>query len=57
MPKRGMPAVAAIKITSLRIILAEDHGTCVAGTDNPATLNDFFHIGSCAKSLLAAPGW
>jgi CubicO group peptidase (beta-lactamase class C family) len=25
----------------------------VAGTENPVTLNDFFHIGSCGKSVLA----
>jgi len=28
-------------------------GTRVAGRDNPATVGDFFHIGSCSKSVLA----
>ena len=51
--RRAIPALAAVTMTSASIVSAEVHGTRVAGTDNPATLDDFFHIGSCAKSLLA----
>ena len=53
MRKHGIPAMAAITMTSSQIVSAEVHGTRVTGADNPATLDDFFHIGSCGKSLLA----
>lgn len=53
MAHRGLPAVAVITMTSEQIVSAEIHGTRVQGTDNLATLDDFFHIGSCGKSVLA----
>lgn len=53
MQKRNIPALAIVTMSSSQILSAEVHGTRVLGTDNPASLDDFFHIGSCGKSLLA----
>lgn len=53
MERHGLPALAVISMTSSQILSAEVHGTRVLGTDNAASLDDFFHIGSCGKSLLS----
>ncbi len=49
----NIPALVLLAMESARFVLIEVQGMRVAGTDNPVTLNDFFHIGSCGKSVLA----
>ena len=51
--KYGLPALAVITLDANQILSAEVLGRRVQGTDNMATLDDFFHIGSCGKSVLA----
>ena len=51
--KYRIPALVLLAMDSARFELIEVQGTRVAGTENPVTLNDFFHIGSCGKSVLA----
>jgi CubicO group peptidase (beta-lactamase class C family) len=53
MTRRHIPALAVITMNADKIVSAEVLGTRVQGTDNMATLDDFFHIGSCGKSVLA----
>ncbi|MCF6327749.1 MAG: beta-lactamase family protein [Devosiaceae bacterium] len=49
----GLPAVAVATMNSREIQAAHLLGNRVFQEDEPATINDFFHIGSCSKSLLA----
>ena len=51
--KFNVPAIAVVITNADSILSAEIQGTRVAGTDNPVTYNDYFHIGSCSKSVLA----
>ena len=51
--KYRIPALVVLAMQSARFELIEVQGTRVAGTENAVTLNDFFHIGSCGKSVLA----
>ena len=53
MQAHGLPALAIVTMTSDRIVSAEIHGERVQETGNLATLDDFFHIGSCGKSVLS----
>lgn len=49
----GIPALAAVTLNSQQFIQSAIDGVRVQGTDNAATLEDYFHIGSCGKSVLA----
>jgi D-alanyl-D-alanine carboxypeptidase len=51
--KFNIPAIAVTVMDSKKINIKTIQGTRIAGTDNAATLNDYFHIGSCSKSVLA----
>lgn len=46
------PAIAVTVMSSDKIQFQEIQGVRVHGSDEPATLNDYFHIGSCSKSVL-----
>jgi D-alanyl-D-alanine carboxypeptidase len=51
--KFSVPAIAITVMNSDKIHIKEIQGTRVIATDNTATLNNYFHIGSCSKSVLA----
>ena len=51
--RSGVPAVAVTVLDSEGIAAEWIDGERVLGRDDPATLDDFFHIGSCSKSVLA----
>jgi len=48
-----IPAIAVTVMNSEKILLQEIQGTRVVDKNNSATLDDYFHIGSCSKSVLA----
>ncbi|MEJ2610807.1 MAG: serine hydrolase [Candidatus Thiodiazotropha sp.] len=48
-----IPAIAVTLINSDKILLQEIQGTRVVDKNELATLDDYFHIGSCSKSMLA----
>ena len=47
------PAVAVVIMNSEEILLSEIQGERTYNSNQKATINDFFHIGSCSKSVLA----
>lgn len=49
----GIPAIAVSVMNATAILLQEIQGVRTAGRPDRATLDDLFHIGSCAKSVLA----
>lgn len=49
----GFPGVAVILMDSRGILARDIQGVRVAGQNAPISSGDFFHIGSCAKSVLA----
>lgn len=51
--KFRIPAIAVMLMSPDGIHVEEIQGTCVFDRPGPATLDDFFHIGSCSKSVLA----
>lgn len=51
--KFRVPAIAVAVMDSEKILLQEIQGTRVVDKNNFATLDDYFHIGSCSKSILA----
>ncbi len=51
--KQNVPAIAVTVMNSDKILFEEIQGTRVAGTQNLVTPNDYFHIGSCSKSVLS----
>jgi len=51
--KFSIPAISVTVMNAESILLQEIQGTKVAGKADPATLDDYFHIGSCSKSVLA----
>jgi CubicO group peptidase (beta-lactamase class C family) len=51
--KFEIPAIAVVIMRSDEVLLTEIQGVRVRGTGQDATLDDYFHIGSCAKSVLA----
>jgi CubicO group peptidase (beta-lactamase class C family) len=51
--KFNVPAIAVVTMNSSSIMYSEIQGTRVAGTENPVTSSDYFHIGSCSKSVSA----
>lgn len=48
-----IPAIAVCIMNSSEILHQEIQGTRIANKNNPASLEDYFHIGSCSKSVLA----
>lgn len=51
--KFSVPSIAVSVMDSTEIRLQEIQGSRVHGQPEPATLDDYFHIGSCSKSVLA----
>ncbi|MEW8629125.1 MAG: serine hydrolase domain-containing protein [Candidatus Thiodiazotropha sp.] len=51
--ENGIPAMAAVVMDSERMRIADIQGERVVGSNAAATLDDYFHIGSCTKSILA----
>ncbi len=51
--KFSVPAVAISVMDSRQVLAAHLEGVRILDGSDPATINDFFHIGSCAKSILA----
>ena len=51
--KFSVPAVAVALMDSTAIYRQEVQGVRVIGQQSRATLDDYFHIGSCSKSVLA----
>ena len=49
----NVPAIAVTVMNSETILLQEVQGVRVFGRQDQATLDDYFHIGSCSKSVLA----
>ncbi|MEW7974125.1 MAG: serine hydrolase domain-containing protein [Candidatus Thiodiazotropha endolucinida] len=49
----NIPALAVVVMDAVRIIASDIQGKRVVGSNADASLNDFFHIGSCSKSILA----
>lgn len=48
-----IPAIALAVMNTETVYLQEVQGVRVFGKPSPATLDDYFHIGSCSKSVLA----
>lgn len=51
--KYKVPAVAVTVMTAERVYLQEAQGVRVVDKPTRAMLDDYFHIGSCSKSVLA----
>lgn len=51
--KYGVPAIAVATLDSHKIHTLELQGTRIVGGDAAAEPSDYFHIGSCSKSVLA----
>ena len=51
--KYTIPAIAVTVMNSDAILLQEIQGARVSDEPDQATLDDFFHLGSCSKSVLA----
>lgn len=51
--KYSVPAVAVTVLGADAILSQEIQGVRVHGKPEPASLDDYFHIGSCSKSVLA----
>lgn len=51
--KFSVPAIAITMIDTDDIFIKSLQGTRIYERDDSATLNDYFHIGSCSKSVLA----
>ncbi len=51
--KYQVPAIAVTVMDSEKILLQEIKGTKIVNKNELATLDDYFHIGSCSKSVLA----
>lgn len=51
--KYNVPAIVVTIINSKTVLLQEIQGVRVKGQSDLATLHDYFHIGSCSKSVLA----
>lgn len=51
--KYHVPAIAVSLINSEEVFLQEIQGDRALDNNEPARLDDFFHIGSCSKSVLA----
>lgn len=51
--KFNLPAVSVTILNSKEIYLSEIQGFRIHGKNHEASINDYFHIGSCSKSILA----
>jgi len=51
--KFDLPAVVATTMNSDEILLSEIQGVGTYGKDNAVSFDNYFHIGSCSKSVLA----
>lgn len=51
--KFKLPAVAVVILNSKEIYLTEIQGERIHGKKNIVSVDDYFHIGSCSKSILA----
>lgn len=51
--KFSVPAISVTVMNAESILLQEIQGTRIAGKADKSTLDDYFHIGSCSKSVLA----
>ena len=51
--KFKLPAVAVVILNSKEIYLTEIQGERINGKKNRVSVDDYFHIGSCSKSILA----
>lgn len=51
--KFKLPAVAVVILNSKDIYLTEIQGKKIHGKKNGVSVDDYFHIGSCSKSILA----
>ena len=51
--KYNIPAIAVTVMNPETILLQEVQGVRVIDKQDQATLDDYFHIGSCSKSVLA----
>ncbi|PVV13548.1 MAG: hypothetical protein B6D77_04265 [gamma proteobacterium symbiont of Ctena orbiculata] len=51
--ENSIPAMAVVVMDSERMLIADIQGERVVGSNSSATLDDYFHIGSCTKSVLA----
>jgi CubicO group peptidase (beta-lactamase class C family) len=49
----NIPAIAIVVMNSNKILLQQVQGVRVMDKPHKATLDDYFHIGSCSKSVLA----
>jgi D-alanyl-D-alanine carboxypeptidase len=51
--KFNIPAMAVVVMNADELLLAEAKGVRIVSTNNAVTMDDYFHIGSCSKSILA----
>ncbi|MGD8912506.1 MAG: serine hydrolase domain-containing protein [Candidatus Thiodiazotropha sp.] len=51
--ENNIPAMAVVAMDSERLFLSDIQGEREIGSNSTATLDDYFHIGSCTKSILA----
>lgn len=51
--KFGIPAIAVVVMNSSGFQTVQIEGNRIHDDETPVTINDFFHIGSCSKSVLA----
>lgn len=51
--KFHLPSVASVVLNSKEILISDIQGVCNYNSNKLATLQNFYHIGSCSKSVLA----
>jgi CubicO group peptidase (beta-lactamase class C family) len=51
--KFNIPAMAVVVMNADDLLLLEAKGVRIVNTNNAVAMDDYFHIGSCAKSILA----
>lgn len=51
--KFGLPSLAVVTLDSSNILEAEVQGTRIWNSNDKVSLDSYFHIGSCSKSVLA----
>lgn len=50
--KFKLPSVASVVLNSKEILISDIQGVCNYNSNKSATLQNFYHIGSCSKSVL-----
>ena len=48
----NIPAMVVVIMNSENLLLTEIQGERISDSNNIATINDYFHLGSCSKSIL-----